>query len=207
MRGPAQPDSVEPDIMTEQSDITWVERVEELSETDLDDLCHATADTIRAGPGFLWTVPPPPHVLEAYWNGVVLVPERSLFVGRLNGRICGSIQLYRPPPSESLRAFAAEITTFFVSSWARRHGLGRKLLRAAEALAAEEGFTCLDLSVRADRPAAIALFASEDYVCWAVKERYVREDGAYVAGRFYSKYLDGTRPRRLEPAPEQETGA
>lgn len=193
--------------MTEQSDITWVERVEDLAESDLDDLCQATADTIRAGPGFLWAVPPPAHVLEAYWHGVVLVPERSLFVGRLNGRVSGSVQLFRPPPSDSLRAFAAEIATFFVASWARRHGLGRKLLRAAEELAAQEGFTCLDLSVRADRPAAIALFESEGFVCWAVKERYVRERGVYVAGRFYSKYLDGARSRPLGPAQTEGVGA
>ena len=48
---------------------------------------------IIEGGGFGWLKPPPRQVLENYWKGVLLVPERRLVVGRLDGIIAGSAQL------------------------------------------------------------------------------------------------------------------
>ena len=62
-----------------------VERLTRYSGNDLDDLCEATESAIAEGGGFGWLKPPPRQVLENYWKGVLLVPERRLFVGRLDG--------------------------------------------------------------------------------------------------------------------------
>ena len=61
---------------------------------------------INEGGGFGWLKPPPRQVLENYWKGVLLVPERRLFVGRLDGTIAGSAQLSRAPRNNEAQAFA-----------------------------------------------------------------------------------------------------
>ena len=54
-----------------------VERLTQYSGTDLDDLCEATESAILEGGGFGWLKVPPRQVLENYWKGVLLVPERQ----------------------------------------------------------------------------------------------------------------------------------
>ena len=75
---------------------TSIEKLTKLSKLDLQELCEAADDGIRAGGGFGWLNPPPRQVMENYWKGVLLVPERSLLVGRLDGVICATAQLVRP---------------------------------------------------------------------------------------------------------------
>src|SRR6185503_4748788 len=75
---------------------TEVERLRAFAGDDLEDLCEATVAAIEDGGGFGWVKAPARGVLEAYWKGVLLVPERALFVARLNGTICGAVQLVSP---------------------------------------------------------------------------------------------------------------
>ena len=70
--------------------VVTVDRVETLESADLADLCDATETAILDGGGFGWLAPPPREVLERYWQGVLLVPERELFVGRLDGTGAGA---------------------------------------------------------------------------------------------------------------------
>ena len=102
-----------------------VERLTQYSGTDLDDLCEATESAIVEGGGFGWLKPPPRQVLENYWKGVLLVPERRLVVGRLDGVIAGSAQLSRAPRNNEAQAFAGTVTSAFVAPWARGRGIGR----------------------------------------------------------------------------------
>src|ERR1700731_2609823 len=60
-----------------------IEPLTRYSGTDLDDLCEATESAIVEGGGFGWLKPPPRQVLENYWKGVLLVPERRLVVGEV----------------------------------------------------------------------------------------------------------------------------
>ncbi len=76
---------------------TAVEPLEEVSDEDLEDLCDAAESAILDGGGFGWLNPPPRAVLGRYFRGVVLVPERHLFVGRMDGRVAASVQLQEPP--------------------------------------------------------------------------------------------------------------
>ena len=75
---------------------TKVEIVTKLTRGDLSDLCQAAEDAIVAGGGFGWVKPPRRNIMETYWNGVLMVPERTLIVGRLDGVIVGSAQLRAP---------------------------------------------------------------------------------------------------------------
>ena len=85
-----------------------VERLDMFEATDLADLCEATDAAILEGGGFGWVEPPGRQALENYYKGVLLVPERELFVARLNGHVVGSAQLVRPPRNNEAQAFAAQ---------------------------------------------------------------------------------------------------
>jgi ribosomal protein S18 acetylase RimI-like enzyme len=166
-----------------------VERVEAFTDGDLADLCDATCDAIEAGGGFGWVKPPPQHLLESYWHGVLLVPGRELFVGRLDGVIAGSAQLLHPPKNNEAQAFAAHLTTSFVAPWARGHGLARGLLAAVEHEAVACGYDILKLDVRETQSAAIALYESRGYVRWGVDPYYAQVEGKVIRGFYYYKTL------------------
>lgn len=168
---------------------TQVEILDSFVGTDLADLCQATADAVIDGQGFGWIKPPAVASLEAYWRGVLLMPDRTLFVARLGGSIVGTLQLVRPPKNNEAGAFAAEVMTFFIAPWARGYGLGRGLLSDAEALARHEGFKVLDVSIRGDRTAAIKLAEVSGFRRWGTKEHYALIDGKYLPGHFYTKTI------------------
>lgn len=166
-----------------------VEKITALSDDQLDELCEAAEKAIIDGNGFGWLQPPPRRVLESYWRGVLLMPQRDLFVAKLDGAIVGSTQLLRPPPNNEAQAHSAQLTSFFIAPWARGHGLARGLLKAAEEGAVAAGFRQIDLDIRATQVAAIQLVEQAGYQRWGVKPRYAFVDGQYIDGVFYSKVL------------------
>ena len=157
--------------------------------TDLQDLCDAADAAIKAGGGFGWLRTPPRHIMEAYWRGVLLVPERRLFVARLDGTICGSAQLLRPPRNNEAQAFAAQLMSNFIAPWARGHGLARQLVVAVEEAARAQGFSILNLDIRDTQTAAIQLYESLGYERWGTHPAYARVEGRTVPGHFYFKRL------------------
>ncbi len=178
-----------------------VEQVRVLSEDELDELCVAAEQAIQDGNGFGWLVPPSRMVLEKYWRGVLMMPQRDLFVARLDGAIVGSTQLLRPPTNNEAQGHAAQLTTFFIAPWARGHGLARGLLAGVEHLALEQGYRQVDLDMRATQTAAIQLVEASGYRRWGVKPHYAFVHGQYVPGYFYSK------PLLLEDDMQQEAPA
>jgi ribosomal protein S18 acetylase RimI-like enzyme len=166
-----------------------VEPVDRLKGADLNDLCEAAELAIRTGGGFGWLTPPPREVMERYWRGVLAVPERTLFVGRVDGVIAGSIQLVRPPRNNEAQAISVQATTVFLAPWARGHGLARRLLAALEERARDEGFAIVNMDVRETQSGAIALCETLGYTLWGVHPCYAKVEGRYVPGRFYFKDL------------------
>ena len=167
-----------------------VERLLRYSGTDLDDLCEATERAIVEGGGFGWLAPPARQVLESYWKGVLLVPERRLVVGRLDGIIAGSAQLSRAPRNNEAQAFAGTVTSAFVAPWARGHGLARGIVREIERLARELGLAVLNLDLRDTQRAAIGLYEGMGYRRWGTHPAYARVEGRIVPGHYYFKRLD-----------------
>lgn len=169
---------------------TSVEELRELKGPDLHDLCDAAADAIEAGGGFGWLTPPSRDVMESYWRGVLMIPERRLFVGRLDGVIAASAQLVRPPRNNEAQAHQAQLTTSFVAPWARGHGLAKMTTVAVEEAARAAGFRVLALDVRETMGAAIQLYHSLGYKHFGTHPHYARVDGQYVSGLYFWKNLD-----------------
>jgi ribosomal protein S18 acetylase RimI-like enzyme len=168
----------------------WVARLTQYSGTDLDDLCEATEAAIVEGGGFGWLKPPPRHVLENYWKGVLLIPDRTLVVGRLDGLVAGSALLSRSPRNNEAQAFAGTVSGAFVAPWARGHGLGRGIVLEIERLARELGLLVLNLDLRDTQKAAIGLFQTLGYRHWGTHPNYAQVGGQIVPGRYYYKRLD-----------------
>jgi ribosomal protein S18 acetylase RimI-like enzyme len=172
-----------------------VERVEQLSEPDLADLAEATDAAIIEGGGFGWVEPQGRAALARHFRGVLLVPERELFVARLDGHPVGSALLVRPPRNNEAQAFGATLTHAYLAPYARGHGLARLLVTKVEERAASLGHRVLNLDVRETQTTAIALFESLGYVHWGTHPYYARVKGQTVAGRYYYKTLEPGRGR------------
>ncbi|WP_281683490.1 GNAT family N-acetyltransferase [Thalassobaculum salexigens] len=173
---------------------TLVEHITALSVGDLNDLCDAAEAAIIDGGGFGWLTPPPRETLEAYWRGTLLIPDRDLFVGRLDGVIAGSSQLHRPPRNNEAQSFACNFTTSFVAPWARGHGLARDLTQIAENHARKLGFEVMNLDVRETQRAAIRLYEALGFQKFGEHPYYARTRDGYVRGLYYFKNLSVTGP-------------
>jgi ribosomal protein S18 acetylase RimI-like enzyme len=175
-----------------------VEIATTLSEHDLEDLCEATNAAIIEGGGFGWIGSQDRAVLARHFRGVLLVPDRVLFLARLDGVVVGSAQLVRPPRNNEAQAFAAQLTHAYIAPYARGHGLARRLVARVEEHAAAMGFRVLNLDVRETQESAIKLFEALGYVRWGTHPAYARVDGRTVAGHFYHKLLEPGRGRSTE---------
>jgi len=166
-----------------------VERITEFTDEDLNALCEATNAAIIDGGGFGWVSAQGRLSLESYFKGVLLVPERELFVGRLDGSIVGSVQFVRPPRNNEAQAFAAHLQHSFIAPYARGHGLARMMTLRVEEAARMLGYHLLNLDVRETQEPAIALYESLGYIRWGVHPAYARVGGRTVRGIHYYKVL------------------
>jgi ribosomal protein S18 acetylase RimI-like enzyme len=185
---------------------TAVELMTELVGADLHDLCDAAESAIQDGGGFGWLQAPERHVMESYWRGVLLVPERELFVARLDGVIAGSAQLQRAPRNNEAQAYVGQLTTFFLAPWARGHGLARRLVEAVEARAIEHDLQAVTLDVRDTQTRAIQLYEAMGYRRWGTNPYYALVDGQWVGGHYYVKPLEEWHPAAGGGAPGSVSG-
>ncbi len=172
-----------------------VERIETLSAADLNDLCDATDAAIQGGGGFGWVNLPSREILERYWQGVMAMPARILFVARLDGVICGTCQLWKPPLNNEAQAHMVTLTTNFIAPWARGHGLAPMLVQEAEKVAVEEGFAVINLDVRETMARAIEVYEDLGFVKFGVHPYAVRLPGEVVKSFYYYKLID---PKAVE---------
>ena len=162
----------------------------EFTDDELAALCEAADAAIIDGGGFGWVTAQPRAALERYFRGVLLVPERQLFVGRLDGSIVGSAQLVRPPRNNEAQAFAATLDAFLhrpVCARSRARpaadpaGRGRRRARWAT--------TCSISTCGRSQQAAIALYEFMGYIRWGVHPAYARVGGRTIRGIHYYKVL------------------
>jgi ribosomal protein S18 acetylase RimI-like enzyme len=164
-----------------------------LNALELEDLCDATIATMQETSGFTIGTqsidPIEKAKIMSYWEGVLLIPERILIVGRFDGAIAGSVQVIIPSPNNHTSKFACSIDNHFVAPWARGHGLSNLLLECAEEEAKKRSLSVIKLSVRETRTAAIRVFEKRGYIKWGVLPKYEFDKGKVVAGYFYYKEL------------------
>ncbi len=158
-------------------------------DSDVHALAEAATAAILDGGGFGWVKPPKAVVLEQYFRGVLLVPERELIIGRVDGNISGAAQLLRPSRNNEAQAFAATIMHHFVAPYVRGQGLARLILQRCEERARALGYHVLNLDVRETQTAAIALYEAAGFTRWGTHPAYARVKGTMVAGHFYTKML------------------
>ena len=166
--------------------VEWVSQP--LSIGDLNDLCDATEDAINAG-GFGWIHLPNRNLLERFWQGVLAMPARMLFVARLDNVICGAAQLILPPRSNEAQSYNTQISGLFIAPWARGQGLSRRLLDIVEKTATRKGFAVINIDLRETQDAAIQLYESANYTLIGKHPNYAVVDGKFVAGRSYYKLI------------------
>jgi ribosomal protein S18 acetylase RimI-like enzyme len=175
-----------------------VEIVTTLAAHDLHDLCEATNAAILEGGGFGWIGIQDRAVLERHFQGTLLVPDRTLFLARLDGVVVGSAQLVRPPRNNEAQAFAATLNHAYIAPYARGFGLARALVGRVEEHAAASGIRVLNLDVRETQKSAIALFEGLGFTRWGTHPTYARVEGRTVAGHYYTKLLEPGRGRSTE---------
>ncbi len=166
-----------------------VERVRELAEDDMHALCEATDAAIIEGGGFGWVASPGRQALERYFRGVLLVPDRELFLARLDGMVVGAAQLVRPARNNEAQAFAATLMHAYVAPYARGVGLARMMTLRVEDGARALGYQVLNLDLRETQTAAIALYEGLGYQRWGTHPCYARVGGRTIRGFYYCKML------------------
>lgn len=182
--------------MSEQSSVKpqasiGVEHViEQLSQNDLNDLCDATDAAIEDGGGFGWVEKPQRDALESYWRGVVTAPTRQLFIARLDGVVCGTTQLVLPPKNNEAQGHIVQLTTNFVTPWARGYGLAKMLLEEVEKHSAREGYAVINLDVRDNIASAVKLYEAMGYEEFGTHPYSVRAKGETIKSKYYYKVIN-----------------
>ena len=126
--------------------------------------------------------------LEQYWQGLLLVPGRHLFLARLDGVVAGAMQLWEAPRNMESQAAIGQFQSEFTAAWARGHGIGRGLMTHAIAAARAMGMHAVKLDVRATQTAAIRLYKQMGFQHWGTMPRYAEIDGKWIEGHYF--YLD-----------------
>ena len=175
-------------LLKENVDIN-IENLKKISNTDLADLCSITEQAINAGGGFGWLSVPPTDTLKKYWNGIVLINNKKLIVGRLNGAIAGTLQLSFQPQNNEAQKNVVNITSHFVAPWARGYGLAKAMVDFAENISLENNVKCLQIDMRETQKAAIYLFKNKGFIKWGENPYYSYINGRFVKGLYFYKKI------------------
>ena len=166
-----------------------VELLKHITDIDLADICNITEQAIKAGGGFGWLKVPPREILNNYWKGLLVVQNRIINAGRLNGAIAGALQLDHLPSNTEAQKNIANITSHFVAPWARGYGLAKQMIDYAEIMTKENGSSCVQLDIRETQEAAIQLFKSKGYKQWGLNPNYASVDGKTIKGLYFYKNI------------------
>lgn len=154
-----------------------------------DGLAAVLVDAVAGGASVSFMAPFGPEAAAAFWRGVeveVVAGRTALFAALDGERVLGTVQLkLAMPPNQPHRA---EIAKMLVLRSARRRGLGRALMQAAEAEALRRGKTLIVLDTASD--AAERLYAGIGYVrVGAIPDYALFPDGRPCATTIFYKRL------------------
>ena len=128
---------------------------------------------------------------DAYWQGVASAVDggaRLLWIARDAGALVGSVQIQLEERANGVHR--AELMKLMVLTGARRRGIGRALMLAAEAEARRRGRTTLVLDTRQGDPSE-RLYRSLGWIFAGAIPRYAKSaDGVLHATAFYYRLLD-----------------
>ena len=166
-----------------------LELIKELKPGDLYELCDATEGAIEEGGGFGWITVPSRKILEDYWTGVLVVPERELIIGRLDSVVAGSCQIIYPSKNNEAQNKVCNLTTFFLAPWARGYGISPQLISFAEKIAIKKGFNVITLDVRETQLRAIEIYEQNGFKKFGTNPYYAKVKNINVSGCYYYKKI------------------
>ena len=166
-----------------------VEKINSFKRGELEELTTATMDAIKEGIGFGWVSRPPKNKVKDYWKGVLLVPNRWLFLGRYKGLIAGSLQVVTFSSTNEASIFRVFIDTHFVATWARGHGLAKLLIEEAEKECKLNNYTHVLLDVRETQKRAIKIYEQNGFIKFGENPFYATVSKKFVKGYYYYKQL------------------
>lgn|SRR5574342_803762 len=154
-------------------------------------LAALVKDVVDGGASVGFLPPLDSDEASAYWDGVAAALKgggRRLWIARsTDGGIIGSVQL--DLAAQANGGHRAEVIKLMVLSRARRRGIGRLLMEAAETEARRLGRTTLVLDTRQGDPSE-ALYRGMNWQPAGAIPRYARSaDGTLHTTAFYYKLL------------------
>lgn len=164
------------------------------------DLRALLVDAVAHGASVGFVMPLPVEQADAYWRGVIDALEdgaRILLVGWREEKLVGTVQLDLCMKPNGLNR--AEVQKLLVHSGARRLGVARELMQAAEqqALALRRGLLYLDTEAGSD---AESLYARLGYTrVGELPEYCATPDGEWRATAIWYKTLFLREPEAAAP--------
>lgn len=155
----------------------------------IDELAEVLADCVEGGASVSFMSPFGREDARKFFEKIIAAVARDetvLFAAKLDGRIVGTVQLgIDMPPNQPHRG---DIKKLLVHRAARKHGLGAKLMAAAEAEAKARGRTLLVLDTAGDEAERLyvrggwqRVGAIPDYAMWP--------QGGFCATTFFWKRI------------------
>ncbi|RXT03605.1 GNAT family N-acetyltransferase [Ammoniphilus sp. CFH 90114] len=162
--------------------------VEELKSTNeqIDELAQLLTQVVEDGASIGFLPPLSYSDARSYWEQA-LSTEVKLWVARVNDEILGSIQLHLCTKKNGNHR--AEIAKLMTDPKARRKGIGRLLMQAAEERARMEGISLIVLDTREGDPSNL-LYQSLGYLEAGRIPNYARSaNGELHATVYYYKII------------------
>jgi GNAT superfamily N-acetyltransferase len=157
-------------------------------------LCALLIDCVEGGASVGFVLPMGEAKARAFWNATleaVQAGEQHLLVARVAGAIAGTV-LVQPALKEN-QPHRADIAKLLVQRRARRHGLGARLMAAAEAKALQLGRTVLVLDTAT--PEAERLYRRAGWrECGSIPDYALMPDGRFCATTYFYKQLTSRAP-------------
>jgi ribosomal protein S18 acetylase RimI-like enzyme len=126
-------------------------KIEEIKsiQSNIDPLSELLVQVVDDGASIGFLPPMKRSDARQYWQ-TVLKPDVILFIAKMNNEIVGTIQVHLCTKQNGLHR--AEIAKLMTGPNARRKGVARALMKAAEERAVSEGRTLLILDTREGDP-------------------------------------------------------
>lgn len=160
-------------------------------EDDLHAICEALEAAILSGYHCRWVKAPPRNLLESYLKGALLVPEKMLFTGRIDGHIVSLCEVETPPREEQSPFIAAYINIFAIAPYALHVGIGKRLLTKIEQTITQLPFPIINIRMDETQKKLFQFFSENGYHHWATHPYYRRVNGQIVRGYFlYKSFLN-----------------